>query len=295
MDRGAALFALLCCVLLRDAAAMRTVLVTGATSGIGRYTVGRLAATGEFRVLVHGRSAEKVAGVVDELNEKRGAGGVAAEGFVADLSAMDEVRRLGREVAAACAETGLHSLLNNAGTFDGDYTERSARTVTADGNEYSLAVNVLAPFLLTSLLLPSLRASGAARLLLTSSISAGASHKLNDLQCEESWDAHTAYSLSKLCDAMLAMEMHARYGDPPRLCVHAMDPGTVDTKMLRAGWWSGGAPVSSATRSFEMLTSDRFGGTSGTTYACSSAGDGRSRAELWRRCEELTGARWPDA
>ena len=74
-----------------------------------------------------------------------------------------------------------------------------------------------------------------------------------------------------------------------------MDPGTVDTKMLRAGWWSGGAPVSSATRSHEMLTSDRFGTTSGQMYSCSQAGDAASRAELWRRCVELTGAEWPEA
>ena len=80
-------------------------------------------------------------------------------------------------------------------------------------NEYTLAVNVLAPFLLTSLLLPSLRAAGNARVVTSSSVSMGASDALSDLQLESSYDGHKAYSLSKLCDAMLSAEMHTRYSE----------------------------------------------------------------------------------
>ena len=64
----------------------------------------------------------------------------------------------------------------------------------------------------------------------------GCPDALSDLQCERRWSDHRAYSLSKLCCAMVAFELHARYGDPPRLCVNTMDPGTVNTKMLLAGW-----------------------------------------------------------
>merc|ERR1719414_1414319 len=117
---------------------------------------------------------------------------------------MPEVRRLGAEVAAQFPV--IHGLLNNAGTFAGDYTDR--RKVTAEGNEYSLAVNVLAPFLLTSLLLENVIASGAGRVLVTSSYSAGSNEMLADLQCKRGWSDHTAYELSKLCDAMIAMELH---------------------------------------------------------------------------------------
>merc|ERR1719379_2565069 len=119
---------------------------------------------------------------------------------------MSEVRRLGEEVAAQFP--AIHGLLNNAGTFAGDYTGR--RVVTSEGNEYSLAVNVLAPFLLTSLLLGNVRASGVGRVLITSSISAGSNEKLSDLQCLRGWSDHTAYELSKLCDAMMVMELHSR-------------------------------------------------------------------------------------
>ena len=105
----------------------------------------------------------------------------------------------------------------------GDYTGKRMETV--DGNEYSLAVNVMAPFLLTSLLWDNVQASPAARVIITSSISQGSPHKLSDLQCASGWDSHTAYELSKLCDAMLVMEMNARYADPPRLTFNTMDPG----------------------------------------------------------------------
>jgi len=262
----------------------RVFLVTGATDGIGEFTA-ELLAKEQCTVLVHGRNPAKVDRVVNFLKSMN----PKIHGFVADLSLMSDVRRLGTEVAAQFPV--IHGLLNNAGTFAGDYTGR--RKVTEEGNEYSLAVNVMAPFLLTSLLLENVRASGAGRIIVTSSISAGSNHALKDLQLKSGWSDHTAYELSKLCDAMIAMELHARYADPPRLCFHTMDPGTVDTKMLRAGW-GGGPSVRTATTSFEMLVKDHFQQTSGqgSSYCC---GEGAaSRRKLWEELEQLTGAKYPE-
>lgn len=205
------------------------------------------------------------------------------------MSLTSEVRRLGEEVSKQFPV--IHGLLNNAGTFAGDYT--GTRKVTAEGNEYSLAVNVLAPFLLTSLLLENVRASGAGRVLITSSISAGSRDALSDLQCEKHWSDHRAYELSKLCDAMITMELDARYGDPPRLSFHTMDPGTVDTKMLRAGWGFGGASVRSATTSFEMLTQDRFQTSSGEGKGYCCGEKEASRRKLWDELVKLTDAKYP--
>ena len=125
--------------------------VTGATDGIGRLTAQKLGQD-HLHVAVHGRTQSKVDAVVAEVEQ----GGGTARGFVADLSSMQDVRRLGNEIAEAYDR--IDGLLNNAGTFSGDYTGK--RVVTEEGNEYSLAVNVLAPFLLTSLLLDRVRASG---------------------------------------------------------------------------------------------------------------------------------------
>jgi NAD(P)-dependent dehydrogenase (short-subunit alcohol dehydrogenase family) len=175
--------------------AERTFLVTGATDGIGKFTAELLAQEGAT-VLVHGRDPLKVARLVDSLSASSPG---KIHGFVADLSLVSETKRLGEEVRSKFPV--IHGLLNNAGTFAGDYTGK--RKVTAEGNEYSLAVNVLAPFLLTSLLLPNVSASGCGRVLITSSISAGSNDALEDLQCERRWSDHRAYELSKLCDAMM--------------------------------------------------------------------------------------------
>ena len=260
--------------------------VTGATDGIGRLTAQKLGADG-LHVAVHGRTQSKVDAVVAEVEQKGG----SARGFVADLSSMSDVRRLGAEIAEAY--DSIDGLLNNAGTFSGDYTGK--RVVTDEGNEYSLAVNVLAPFLLTSLLLNRVRASGAGRILVTSSMSAGAADALIDLQCER-WSEHRAYSLSKLCCAMIAMELHERYGDPPKLCVHTMDPGTVNTKMLLAGWGRCGIPVAQATRSYHMLVDEGYGRSSGEcagTGLNREAKDPAARRKLWDDLTELTGASYP--
>ena len=169
----------------------------------GREGLG-LAAAQQLVEAGHTVLAPKVDRVVQSLE----ASGGRAVGLVADLSNMEQVRRLGAEVSAAWPS--LDGLLNNAGSFDGDYT--GARVVPEEGNEYTLAVNVLAPFLLTALLLPSLRAAAAGRVVFCSSVSMGAADSLGDLQLERGYSGHQAYSLSKLCDAMLSQEMHARYG-----------------------------------------------------------------------------------
>jgi len=159
-------------------------------------------------------------------------------------------------------------------------------------------VNVAAPFLLTSILLPRLIESDQCRVLFTSSLSQGAPDVLEDPQLKSGWSAHRAYAFSKLACAMIAMEMHARYANPPGLTVNTMDPGTVDTKMLRAGWWSGGSPVSTATTSHFLLTqlgSDMSGGYyvgHRESRAMAQVYDENERCKLWEYLTELTGAEW---
>ncbi|CAE7601041.1 unnamed protein product [Symbiodinium sp. CCMP2592] len=253
----------------------RIFMVTGATDGIGKFTAEQLAKLGST-VIIHGRNPRKIEATIAEL--QRLAPKATLHGVQADLSLMSEVRRLGEEVADKFPT--IHGLLNNAGTFDGDYTGR--RVETAEGNEYSLAVNVMAPFLLTSLLLKTVKSSGAGRIIVTSSVSKGSGDALNDLQLQSGWSGHRAYSLSKLCDAMMIVEMDRRYGDAPRLCFHTMDPGTVDTKMLRAGWWSGGSSVRTATKSFRMLTEDSYQASSGQSLGGGEISDNGKRAKLWQ-------------
>jgi NAD(P)-dependent dehydrogenase (short-subunit alcohol dehydrogenase family) len=131
---------------------MGVVLITGATDGLGRALAERLARDGN-ELLVHGRDAERLARVADDL-------AAASEGptprtFLADLADLAEVRRLAAEVRDATDR--LDVLVSNAGIGSGEPDGRDRRT-SADGYELRFAVNFLAGFLLTLDLLPLLRA-----------------------------------------------------------------------------------------------------------------------------------------
>ena len=274
----------------------RVVLVTGATDGIGRHTAMRLAAAGA-ELLVHGRSASRVDATVAAL---RSAGG-RARGFVADLSSLDEARRLAREVAAAAP--ALHCVVNNAGVF-APAGER--RALTPDGLETTFAVNVAAPFLLGAALLPQLRAApGGGVLVNTASIShAGVARALplEELQGESRFSAHRAYALSKLCVVMLTLAQPRRLAassDAAARAVRAvtLDPGTVNTKMLLAGWGACGMDVADADDTAWAATA--AAARSGCYYVGRRAAtpdaparDEAAQEALWQRLVAITDAQF---
>ena len=283
-----------CCARASSALALpsqsgRVVLITGATDGIGRHTAARLAGAGA-EVLVHGRSEQRVADTVALLQ----CSGGTARGFVADLSSLDETRRLATEVSAAAPK--LHAVINNAGVF-APAGER--RVLTRDGLETTFAVNVAAPFLLGAALLPRLRAAGAAVLVNTASIShagVGRTLPLDDLQGEARFSSHRAYSLSKLCVVMFTLAQARRLaaaGDAVRAVT--LDPGTVNTKMLLAGWGPCGMEVHEADDTAWAATA--AAAASGAYYVGrreatpdAPARDQAAQEALWQRLVAITGA-----
>ena len=130
----------------------KTMLITGATDGIGKAPAQALAMQGHT-VILHGRNAARGQAAVDEL--KKAAGHDRVDFMAADLSSLREVRQLAAAVQAKYEQ--LHVLINNAGVF------MNERQLTEDGFEMTFAVNHLAPFLLTQQLLPLLRQSAPAR------------------------------------------------------------------------------------------------------------------------------------
>ena len=197
-----------------------TMLVTGATAGIGLAAVRRLAAGGA-RVLVHGRTAAKVERVVEELHR----GGAEAEGLTADLASVEETRRLARDAAARAPE--LDVLINNAGV--GPASPDGRREVSRDGYELRLAVNYLAAYVLTRELL----GRGLPRRAIVNVSSAGqAPLDFADPQLERRYDGWQAYGRSKLALIMLTYDLAA---EVPGVAVNALHPGTyLDTDMVRA-------------------------------------------------------------
>jgi len=195
----------------------RTVLVTGATGGIGKATALGLAAMGA-QLAVIGRDPGRAARAAQEI---RAAGGGQVDVFVGDLTSQADVRRLAGEVLTVLPRIDV--LVNNAGGY------WSTRHVTADGLERTFALNHLAPFLLTHLLLARLQESGPARVVTVAS-NAHASGRIgfNDLQGENSYSGARAYNQSKLANVLFTYELARRLRGSP-VTANTLHPGVVST------------------------------------------------------------------
>jgi retinol dehydrogenase 14 len=195
----------------------RTVLVTGGTGGIGRATAMGLATMG-VHLGITCRDRERTEGAAREI---RAAGGGQVDVFVADLSSQSEVRRLADEVLQSLPRIDVP--VNNVGGY------WDTRHVTADGLERTFALNHLAPFLLTNLLLDRLKHSAPARVVTVSS-NAQAMGRIDfdDLQGERSYSGSKAYNQSKLANVLFTYEL-ARRLQASAVTANALHPGVVST------------------------------------------------------------------
>lgn len=206
------------------------VLVTGATDGIGRETALELARRGA-RVIVHGRSAEKVEATLGALRAVRPEAAHAP--LVADLSRLAAVRAAPADLDRRGLSVDV--LLNNAGVY------MNERAVSADGFELTFAVNHLAPFALTHALL---RAESGRRLHRIVNVSSMAHVRgtidLDDLFFEKRrFDPYGAYAASKLANVLFTIELARRL--PAGVTTNALHPGVVSTKLLTEGFGVNGS------------------------------------------------------
>ncbi|HEY5081824.1 MAG TPA: SDR family NAD(P)-dependent oxidoreductase [Bauldia sp.] len=200
----------------------RTILITGSTDGVGRLVAERLAADGAH-VLVHGRDRKRGNSLVAAV-DKGGKG--KATLYLADLSSLDEVRRLAKEVLAD--NKRIDVLVNNAGIG----FLPAERRATADGYEVRFAVNYLSGFLLTHLLLGTLRASAPARIVNVASIGQSPID-FDDPMMERNWQGgRVAYTQSKLGQVISTFSLAEELAGG--VTVNALDPATfMDTAMVR--------------------------------------------------------------
>ncbi len=198
--------------------ARRTVLVTGATSGIGRETARQLARLGA-RVVLGVRDADRGADFAREIV----ASGGAAEVLPIDLASFESVRRAASRFAEAHAS--LDVLVNNAGVA------MRRRELTADGHERTWQTNFLGGYLLTRLLLPALRRGTRPRVVNVSS-DAHPTGRLdwNDLELEHGYGGYRAYANTKLAQILFTRELARR---EPWLSVTALHPGAIATRIWR--------------------------------------------------------------
>lgn len=200
----------------------KTVLVTGASSGIGLEASIALARRGA-RVVMVGRDPGRIASATAAVAER--APGAEVELIRSDFASQESVRALTERVLKTYDR--LDVLVNNAGTV------RKRRVLTVDGIEATFAVNHLAPFLLTNLLLDRVVASAPARIVTVSSVGhLNATFDFDDLGFERGYGVMKAYARSKLANVLFSSELARRL--PPEVTSNALHPGGVNTNI-----WSG--------------------------------------------------------
>ncbi len=206
---------------------MKTILITGATDGIGRETARQLALG--HRILLHGRTRERAQQTLEGFG--RGAGAPTAVPVWGDLAEMRQVLALAEQVKRQTPV--LDVLLHNAGVY------QHQRRLTPDGFETTMAVNHFAPFLLTQALLETVKASPQGRIITVSSIAhQGGRLDLEDLIFARRFDGYTAYATSKLANILFTRALARRLAGTPTTA-HCLHPGVIDTKLLRGGFGMG--------------------------------------------------------
>jgi len=266
-------------------AAQATILVTGATDGLGRRVAQELTTKGAT-MLLHGRSPERLEATLEKLQGQTG--GEKSSSYLADLSSLAAVRDLSERILSK--HDRLDVLVNNAGIIARERSE------SEDGYELTFAVNYLSHFLLTRLLLPLLKDSAPARIVNVAS--AGQSPlDFSNLMLEHGYDAMKAYSQSKLAQVMFTFDLAERLRDSG-VTVNALHPASLmDTKMVQSTFGYTMSTVEEGTEAVvrlavsqevEGVTGGYFDGTR-EARANQQAYDPQARGKLWDLSEELCG------
>jgi NAD(P)-dependent dehydrogenase (short-subunit alcohol dehydrogenase family) len=272
----------------------RVCLVTGANRGIGRATAEGLARLGA-KVILLCRNKQDGERAAQEIGVESSA---IPDVVTADLSSQASIRQAAADLQRRYPR--LHVLINNAGVIP------RRREVTVDGLEMQLAVNHLAYFLLTSLLLPQLKAGAPSRIInVSSGAHTHADIDFGDLQAERGYDPKQVYSQAKLANILFTYEL-ARRLRGSRVTVNSVSPGVVATRMLAdymgvapaegVASTFGATPEEGAETSIYLATSPEVEGVTGKYFERkqarrSSRGsyDEAAARRLWEFSEQLTG------
>jgi NAD(P)-dependent dehydrogenase (short-subunit alcohol dehydrogenase family) len=275
-----------------EAMAGSTILITGATDGLGRGLALELAAS-DATLLLHGRDDARGQDAIEEI--RRRTGNERLRWYRADFSSLEEVRDMALRIETE--REALHVLINNAGigtTLDGD----QERKESDDGYELRFAVNYLAPFLLTRLLLPLLLRSGQARIV--NVCSAGQSAiDFDDVMLERGYNGFQAYCQSKLAQVMFTFDLAEELRDSG-VTANCLHPATyMPTKMVHAAGVSPTSTLEQGVRATLRLAIDpELDGVSGVYFdgeheagAHAQAYDREARRRLRELSETLAGMR----
>jgi NAD(P)-dependent dehydrogenase (short-subunit alcohol dehydrogenase family) len=260
---------------------MKTIFITGATDGIGLATATDLAKQG-YEVVVHGRNEDKALHACEAIRS------VVPDAMLqtahADLADLSAVARMAHDLSARLPLMDV--LVNNAGVYKTEWE------TSPDGFEMTLAVNYLAHFLLTNLLLPLLKKSAAPRVLTVSSmVHASGRIVFEDMNGDRGYNGYNAYANSKLANALFANELARR---ELWLTSNSLHPGVVGTKLLHAAFSMPGETAASGARtSVYLATSPEVAKVTGKYFdncmevaAAAPALDQQLARQLWAWSED---------
>jgi NAD(P)-dependent dehydrogenase (short-subunit alcohol dehydrogenase family) len=260
-----------------------TILVTGATDGLGKRVARELAGKGAT-VLLHGRNRGRLEAALEAIRNETGSERLGS--YLADLSSLAQVRALAERILSD--QIRLDGLINNAGVIVREREE------SEDGFELTFAVNYLAHFLLTSLLLPLLRDSTLARIVNVAS--AGQSPvDFDDVMLERRYDGMRAYTQSKLAQIMFTFEL-AGHLSGSGVSVNALHPASLmDTKMVNETFgYTMSTVQEGADATVRLAVSPDLEGVTGRYFdghyearANHQAYDPEARKRLWALSEDL--------
>jgi NAD(P)-dependent dehydrogenase (short-subunit alcohol dehydrogenase family) len=260
-----------------------TILVTGATDGLGKRVARELAGKGAT-VLLHGRNRGRLEAALEAIRNETGSERLGS--YLADLSSLAQVRALAERILSD--QIRLDGLINNAGVIVREREE------SEDGFELTFAVNYLAHFLLTSLLLPLLRDSTPARIVNVAS--AGQSPvDFDDVMLERRYDGMRAYTQSKLAQIMFTFEL-AGHLSGSGVSVNALHPASLmDTKMVNETFgYTMSTVQEGADATVRLAVSPDLEGVTGRYFdghyearANHQAYDPEARKRLWALSEDL--------
>ncbi|RYZ25727.1 MAG: SDR family NAD(P)-dependent oxidoreductase [Chitinophagaceae bacterium] len=269
----------------------KTVLITGATDGLGKLVATHAAEAGAT-VILHGRIEEKGKRVVEEIKSKIGHQNLFY--YNADFSSLAEVKLFSEEVLAK--HGALHVLINNAAIGGGPKGSKQ-RELSKDGYELRFAVNYLSHFLLTQKLLPLLIQSAPARVVNVSSIGQS-SLDFNDIDSEKRYDSFDSYAKSKLAQIMFGIELAERVKEK-NITVNSLHPATLmNTNMVHEFFGRTSSTVEEGAKAVEYVafaeeTKDVTGvyfNQQEPTKANAQAYDMEARKKLWQLSEDLAKA-----
>ena len=263
----------------------KIILITGSTDGIGYQTAIELVKSG-FHVIVYGRNREKAELALKSIEKITNQNNVSA--VHADLSSFNQIKEMVNDVYDRFNR--LDVLINNAGVY------RSKRNVTQEGLEETFAINYIAPFLLTNLLIDLLKKGKSSRIVNVTSRIQSIHLDLNDLQFEKRYTGVKAYARSKTCLIMFTYLLADKLKNT-EITVNCLHPGVINTKLLKSAWGSIGAPPSEGAQTLiYSATAPELENVSGKYFQNNSPKPTKDitynkeiQKKLWKKAEEIVG------